>query len=79
MTPFIAAINLFLGRKSETSKNALKEVYYNLTLQVLSDEYTDYVAKFNPISDLAAETNIKLQRAIRSNKLEREEDEKNAK
>ena len=65
--------------KNKTSENALSEVYYKLTLQVLSDEYTDYVAKFDTISDLAAEINLKPQKAIRSNKLKREEDKENFK
>ena len=41
------------------------KVYYNLTLQVLSDEYTNYVAKFDAISDLTAEMNLELYKAIR--------------
>ena len=65
--------------KNKTSENALSEVYYNLTLQALSDEYTDYVAKFDTISDLASEINLKPQKAIRSNKLKREEDKENFK
>ena len=46
--------------KYETSQNAWSKIYYNLTLQVLSDEYTDYVAKFDAISDFTAEINLEL-------------------
>ena len=55
------------------------KVYYNLTLQVLSDEYTNYVAKFDAISDLTGEMNLELYKAIRSNKLKNEKDEKTLK
>ena len=55
------------------------KVYYNLTLQALSDEYTNYVAKFDAISDLTAEKNLELHKAIRSNKLKNEKDEKTLK
>ena len=55
------------------------KVYYNLTLQALSDEYTNYVAKFDAISDLTAEMNLELHKAIRSNKLKNEKDEKTLK
>ena len=57
--------------KYETSQNAWRKIYYNLTLQVLSDEYTDYVAKFDAISDFTAEINLELQKAISSNKLKK--------
>ena len=62
-----------MSGKYETSKNALSEIYCNLTLQVLSDEFTNYVLKFDAVSDLTAE----IQKAIRSNKLKGEEDKKN--
>ena len=60
-------------------KNALSEVYYNLTLQVLSDEYTDYVGKINDISDVAAAVNLDFQKTIRSNELKRGKDKENLK
>ena len=78
MTPFLAALNAFFGGKNRTSKNALSEVYLTL-LQVLSNEYTDYVAKFDAVSGLTAAINLELQIAVRSNKLEREEGKKNLK
>ena len=61
--PFLAALNLFLGGKTETLKNASSKVYYNLTLQVLSIEYTDYGAKFDAISDLTAATNLGFEKS----------------
>ena len=60
-------------------KNALSEVYYNLILQVLSDEYTDYVGKINDISDVAAAVNLDFQKTIRSNELKRGKDKENLK
>ena len=60
-------------------KNALSEVYYKLTLQVLSDEYTNYIAKIDAISYLTNAINLELQKAIRSNKLKREEDKESLK
>ena len=60
-------------------KNALSEVYYKLTLQVLSDEYTNYIAKIDAIRYLTNAINLELQKAIRSNKLKREEDKESLK
>ena len=56
--------SIFCGQ-NETSKNPLSELYYDLTLQVLSEEYTDYVAKFDATGDLTAEVNLAIQKAIR--------------
>ena len=63
----------------KNKKNALIELYYNLSLEVLSDEY-EQAAVYTAISDLTAEISTNLQKAIRSSKLKRElEEEKNKK
>ena len=68
-----------MGGENETSKNALTELYYNLSLEVLSEEYTESAA-YQAIGNLVVEISFELQKSIRSNKLKREEDkEKNKK
>ena len=64
--PFLSALNLFLVGDTQMSKNVLNELYYNLTLQVLSEEHTEQTAKFQKIGE--------IQKAVRSNKLKREKD-----
>ena len=73
--PFLSTLNLFLGGDIQRSKNVLIELYYNLTLQVLSEGHTEHTAKFREIGDLIAEINFEIQKAIPSNKLKREDDE----
>ena len=55
------------------AKNALSELYYNLSLQVLSDEY-----ELSPVHDamknLTADISINIENGIRSNQLKRKED-----
>ena len=74
---FLCALNLFLHGDPEKSKSALTELYYNLSFEVLSKEY-ELSAVFETIGDLSGEINLNLQKAIRSNKLKREEDEEKA-
>ena len=76
---FLSALNLFMGGDIQMSKNVLSELYYNLTLQVLSEEHTEHTAKFHDTDDLTAEINFKIQKVIRCNKLKREEDKQNYK
>ena len=77
--PFLSALDLFFVRNNETPKNALSKLYYNLTLQVLSEEHIDHVSLFDSISNLTAEINLEIQKTIRSRKLKREKDEQNFK
>ena len=63
-----------MGGENETSKNALTELYYNLSLEVLSEEYTESAA-YQAIGNLVVEISFELQKSIRSNKLKRKEDE----
>ena len=63
-----------MGGENETSKNALTEFYYNLSLEVLSEEYTESAA-YQAIGNLVVEISFELQKSIRSNKLKRKEDE----
>ena len=57
----------------KNKKNALAELYYNLYLEVLSDEY-EQSSTYDVLSKLFAEVSSRLQEAMRSNKLKREED-----
>ena len=70
--PFICALNFFLSGDPEKSKNPLTELYYNVFLEILSDEY-EQSSTYDAISELFAEVSTGLQEAIRSNKLKREE------
>ena len=71
----LAALNLFFAGDPKLSKDAISELYYNLTLQVLSDEVNDVVFTFDPVCDLTAELNLLLQTAIKNNKMRNEKDE----
>ena len=71
--PFLCALNLFFGRELNYSKKALSELYYNLSLQVLSDEY-EISPTYDAISGLTADISTNIKNEKRSNQLEREED-----
>ena len=64
--PFPCTLNVFLSGDPEKSKSTLTELYYNLSLEVLSNE-CESSAVFDAIGDLTAEINLNLQKAIRSN------------
>ena len=72
--PFLCTLNLILSGDPKKLKSALTELYHNLSLEVLSNEY-ETCAVFDAIGDLTAEINLNLQKAISSNRLKREEDE----
>ena len=55
------------------AKNALSELYNNLSLQVLSDEY-EVSLVYDAIKDLTAGISTNIENRIRSNQLKREED-----
>ena len=73
---FLAALNLFFAGVPKLSKDAISELYYNLTLQVLSDEVNDVVSTFDAISNLTAELNLLLQTAIKNKKMHHKKDKK---
>ena len=64
---------MFLSGDPEKSKNALTELCYNLSLEVLSDQY-EQSSTYDVLSELFAEVSSRLQEAVRSDKLKREED-----
>ena len=70
--PFLCALNLFFAGDLDYSKNALTELYYNLSLHVLGDKY-ELSPTYDAISELTAGISTNIQNAIRSNMLKREE------
>ena len=65
---FLVALNLFLEGKGKILKDALTEVYHNLSLQALSVKETGIKLEFEKITQLATEINLKLQNSIFVNK-----------
>ena len=65
---------MVIQKNLKNPKNALTELYYNFSLEVLSDQY-EQSSTYDVLSDLLAEVSSRLQEAIRSNKLKRVEDE----
>ena len=61
---------LFLSGDPEKSQNTLTELYYNLSLEVLSDEF-EQSSTNDTLSELFSGVSSRLQGAIRSNKLNR--------
>ena len=58
--PFLCTLNLFFGGELDYSKNALTELHYNLSLQVLSDEY-EISPTYDAISELAADISTNIE------------------
>ena len=71
--PFLCALNLYFMGELNYSKDALTELNYNLSLQVLSDEY-ELSPTYDAISELIVDISANIENAIRSNQLKREED-----
>ena len=69
--PFLCALNLFFGVNLITQKNALTELFYNLSLQVLSEEF-ELSPNYDAISELTADISTNIDKGIRSNQLKRE-------
>ena len=61
-------LNLFLNRKTQTSKNALRELYKKLSLQALSKKETTISVDFGSITELVKEINNRLQNSILANR-----------
>ena len=70
---FLCALNLFFCGELNYSKKALSELYCNLSLQVLSDEY-EISPTYDTISGLTVDILTNIENGIRSNQLKREED-----
>ena len=50
-SPFIAAISLFFARNKKLAKDFLTELYYNLSVEILSKDNNE-VLKFDALTDL---------------------------
>ena len=71
--PFLCTLNLFFGGELDYSKSGLTELYYDLSMQVLSDEY-ELSPTCDAISELTADILTNIENGIISNQLKREED-----
>ena len=60
----LAVLNLFLGGKEKILKNALAEVYHNLSLQALSVKEIGITLEFKKITEQMTEINLRLQNLI---------------
>ena len=75
-TQFICVLNFFLGRKEKTLKNALTELYKNLTVGALTTPEGGGFS-FVGLTEICGKINIMLNNLIASKKIkERQENEK---
>ena len=58
-SPFLAALLLFFARKEMLAKHFLTELYKNLAVEVLSDNYENL--QFDALTDLCVEIKVKLE------------------
>ena len=65
---FLAALNLFLSKKAQISKNGFSELYKNLSLQVLSKKEIAISVDFDSITELVKEVNNSTQNSIFANR-----------
>ena len=61
---FLAAFNIFLGGDSELSRDAMSELFHNLSWQALTNDNDRYQIQFNAISVLVQSINQRLQRQV---------------
>ena len=64
-SPFIAAILLFFARNEKLTKDFLTELYYNLSVEILSKD--NNVLKFDALTDLCTKVGVRLGNAIFAN------------
>ena len=65
-SPFIAAILLFFAGKEKLAKYFLTELYYNLSVEILSKD-NDEVLKIDALTDLCTKVGVRLGNAIFAN------------
>ena len=58
-SPFLATLLLFFARKEMLAKHFLTELYKNLAVEVLSDNYENL--QFDALTDLCVEIEVKLE------------------
>ena len=61
---FLAALNIFLGGDSELSRDAMSELFHNLSWQALTSDNDRYQIQFDTISTLTQSINQRLQRLV---------------
>ena len=64
-SPFIAAILLFFARNEKLTKDFLTELYYNLSVEILSKD--NNVLKFDALTDLCTKVGVRLGNVIFAN------------
>ena len=61
---FVAAFNIFCGGDSELSREAMSELFHNLSWQALTNDNDRYQIQFDAISMLMQSINQRLQRHV---------------
>ena len=61
---FLAAFNIFFGGDSELSREAMSELFHNLSWQALTNDSDRYQIQFDAISMLVQSINQRLQRRV---------------
>ena len=65
---FLAALNIFLGGNSEESRDAMSELFHNLSWQALTNDNDRYQIQFDAVSILVRSINQRLQRHVMENR-----------
>ena len=61
---FLATLNIFLGRDSELLREAMSELFHNLSWQALTNDNDRYQIQFHAITMLVQSMNQRLQRHV---------------
>ena len=61
---FLAALNIFLGGDSEQSRDAMSELFHNLSWQALTNDNDKHQIQFGHISILVQSINQRIQKHI---------------
>ena len=73
---FLAVLNIFLGGRLSISKNAISELFHNLSYQVLGKDNDKYKLEFTEITLLIKCIIYKLEQKTAENKVKAEETER---
>ena len=66
--PFLCNFNLFLGSKVKTTKEEISKLFSNLPFKALSKNDESPVLRFDALTDLFIEINVRLNNAIFADK-----------